>query len=188
MESRGDMKQGDDGGFGPGGDAQAATGQLVPLSGTVKWFDMLRGYGFLVPDDGNGDVLMHYSRMDGVQARSLVPGARVSALVREGERGRQAMSLLEIQPGTAEVRPPAAAPEAALADGFEPVQVRWFNRAKGFGFLLCADGFTQAFVHMETVRRAGYGGLEPAQQLAARIESGPRGAVAVELAAVPARD
>jgi CspA family cold shock protein len=179
------MKQGTEDSVGLGSGEVLAVGPLVTLSGAVKWFDMLRGYGFFVPDDSDGDVLLHYSLIDGDGARALVPGARVTALVRQGPRGRQAVSLVSVEPGETPVPETvlAAWPEGPLPDGFEPVQVRWFNRAKGYGFLLRADGFTQAFVHMETVRRAGHEILEPGQRLGARIESGPRGALAVELLA-----
>ncbi|MFN3592560.1 MAG: cold-shock protein [Thermaurantiacus sp.] len=179
------MKQGAEDSVGLGSGEVPAASPLVTLSGVVKWFDMLRGYGFFVPEDAEGDVLLHYSLLDGDGARALVPGARVTALVREGSRGRQAVSLVAVEPVETAVaeRLPSLAPEGPLPDGFEPVQVRWFNRAKGYGFLLLADGFTQAFVHMETVRRAGHEILEPGQRLGARIENGPRGALAVELLA-----
>lgn len=178
------MKQAAEDSVGLGSGEAQATAPLATLSGAVKWFDMLRGYGFFVPDDGAGDVLLHYSLLDGDGARALVPGARVTALVREGPRGRQAVSIIAVVPvETGEAEPDSLPPLGPLPEGFEPVQVRWFNRAKGYGFLLLADGFTQAFVHMETVRRAGYDMLEPGQRLVARIETGPRGALAVELLA-----
>jgi len=162
-------------------DREPAEGdQPEPLVGTVKWFDMLRGYGFLEAEDAGGDILLHHSHTNSDGVRALRPGTRVRALVRNGPRGRHAVSILAIEASPAPS--PAPGPEPGdVPDGFEPVQVRWFNRAKGYGFLLLADGVTQAFVHMETVRRAGHAMLFPGQRLAARIEAGARGALAVEL-------
>ena len=81
---------------------------------------------------------------------------------------------------------PLAAAAQDRAGDFEPVQVRWFNRAKGYGFLLRDDGVTQVFVHMETVRRAGLENLLPGQDLFARVYDGPKGALAVKLQAAGA--
>ncbi len=168
------------------GEADLGAGEARPalsLTGTLKWFDMLRGYGFFLPDDGGGDVLIHYSIADSATVRALQPGARVTALVRDGARGRQAVTLLSVEPAGEMPGPPPA--PVGLPDplpaGFQPAQVRWFNRARGYGFLLLEDGYTQAFVHMETVRRAGYETLQPGQPLAARVETGPKGVLAVEI-------
>ncbi len=167
-----------------------AASEDAQISGRVKWFDVVKGYGFVTTDDDGGDVLVHYNLLSRHGRKSLPEGTWVTALVRQGPRGRQASDLIEIDLSKA-VGPDLdravqrssnrTDPLDFLDDAgdFEPVQVRWFNRAKGYGFLLRADGVTQIFVHMETVRRGGFETLLPGQDLVARVHDGPRGALAV---------
>jgi CspA family cold shock protein len=167
---------------------------LVRLTGTMKWFDATRGFGFLVSDEAEGDILVHFSVLKEHDRRSLPEGAIVECLVAEQERGLQARKVLSIDLTNAVVpEPPRSSPSgggdrvdpAALveeAGAFEPVQVKWFNRLKGYGFLVRAeDDGEDIFIHMETVRRGGLTDLVPDQMLRARIASGPKGPLAVEV-------
>ena len=73
----------------------------------------------------------------------------------------------------------------ALADAagpFEPVEVKWFNRVKGYGFVnRVEDPDSDIFVHMESVRTAEIADLQPGDRLEARIAEGRKGLTAVEL-------
>jgi CspA family cold shock protein len=169
---------------------------LIRLTGTMKWFDATRGFGFLVSDEVKGDVLVHFSILKEHDRRSLPEGAVVECLVAEQERGLQARKVLSIDLSQAVIpepqRPSAGSsgeridPSALLdqAGEFEPVRVKWFNRLKGYGFLVreTEDG-QDIFVHMETVRRGGLTDLSPDQPLQARIAAGRKGPLAVEVEA-----
>ena len=112
---------------------------LVEIAGRVKWFDAAKGYGFIVPDSGEADVLIHVTvlRRDGFSI--LHEGARVVAEAQRRERGLQVfrvISITEPDLSSASQLPPARTrTQASSVGAFEIVIVKWFNRARGFGFL-----------------------------------------------------
>src|SRR3954468_7851982 len=128
------------------GEGKGAPGEegLLHITGTMKWFDATRGFGFLVSDDVPGDVLVHFSILKEHDRRSLPEGAIVECLVAEQERGLQARKVLSIDLGQAAAQDPprttaAGAPRERVdpsalieqAGDFELVRVKWFNRLKG---------------------------------------------------------
>ena len=112
---------------------------LTEVGGGVKWFDAAKGYGFIVPDNGEADILIHVTvlRRDGFSA--LREGARVVAEAHRRERGLQVFKVLSIvepdQSATSELPPARTRAQANSVGAFEIVIVKWFNRSRGFGFV-----------------------------------------------------
>jgi cold shock protein len=167
----------------------------LPFAGPVKWFDATRGFGFVVDDDFDGDILIHFSVLKEHGRRSVPEGATISGIAARQQRGYQARAIAAIDLSTALPIPPRPAHDgpvrsdrSALAESageYEPVEVKWFNRVKGYGFLVRAGAVEanpeDVFVHMETVRQGLIADLEPGQVIEARIASSKKGLTAIEV-------
>src|SRR5438067_10736585 len=176
-------------------DERSGPAEMTPIVGRVKWFDATRGFGFLVSDDIDGDVLLHFSVLREHGRRSVPEGAVIECVPVRLDRGLQAKRVLSIDTSAAlpqqlrsSIPSGERADRKALADSagaFEPVEVKWFNRVRGYGFLKRPDevGGEDVFVHMETVRISHLPELQPGQHVEARIAPSGKGLTAVELRA-----
>jgi CspA family cold shock protein len=157
---------------------------LIELTGVIKWFDVAKGFGFIVPDNGMPDILLHVSclRRDGFQA--AYEGARVVVEVLQRQKGLQAFRVVSMDDSTA-IHPAQMPPRTHVVvtptSGLERAQVKWFNRLRGFGFLTRGEGTPDIFVHMETLRRFGIAELRPGQTVLVRFGPGPKGLMAAEV-------
>jgi len=65
-------------------------------TGTVKWFNDAKGYGFITPDEGGKDVFVHHSSIQGNGFKTLAEGARVEFETRQGQKGPEAANVTTI--------------------------------------------------------------------------------------------
>jgi CspA family cold shock protein len=158
---------------------------VIELSGKIKWFDVAKGFGFIVPDNGMPDILLHVTclRRDGYQ--TAYEGARVVAEVLNRPRGMQALRILSMDESTAvhpsQMPPPRTHVQVVPESGLERAVVKWFNRIKGYGFVTRGEGTEDIFVHMEILRRYGVAELRPGQVVFVRFGNGPKGLMAAEV-------
>jgi cold shock protein len=159
--------------------------RVIEMAGVIKWFDVAKGYGFIIPDNGMADVLVHVTvlRRDGFQ--TAYEGARVVCEVLARPKGLQVFRVISMDESTAihpaQMPPPRTHVTVTPTSGLERAQVKWFNRLRGFGFLTRGEGTPDIFVHMETLRRFGMTELRPGQFLLVRYGPGPKGLMAAEV-------
>lgn len=164
--------------------AEGSEQDAETVRGTLKWFDAVKGYGFIVPEDGSDDILLHYSVLREIGQRSLPEGTGVCCTVVERPKGKQAAQVLEVDTSCAQ---PAKPDGARRHQGVEPegdfvsVTVKWFNRSRGYGFVTRGEGTQDIFVHAETLRQFGLVNLQPGQPLEVRVGNTAKGPQVAEI-------
>ena len=164
------------------GDADTVV-NFVEIPGVVKWFDANKGYGFVIPDNGMPDILLHVACLRRGGFQIAYEGARVVVEVLQRKRGLQAYRLISMDESNAKLPRASSRPRDHIrpTSGIERAQVKWIDRLRGFGFLTRGEGAPDIFVHMETLRRFGVTELQPGQFVQVRFGEGAKGLTAAEV-------
>jgi CspA family cold shock protein len=167
------------GGFSPG----IAVGNAT---GTVKFFNAQKGFGFVVRDDGGEDVFVHISAVEQIGLRELAEGQKLSFTLTD-RNGRISATDLVIEGEIVEPKARSFEDRPARtggAGGFDRQPsdgtryqgtVKFFNGQKGFGFIQRDDGAPDAFVHISAVERSGMHDLAEGQRVSFELEMDRRG-------------
>jgi len=170
-------------------DSSDAAEDAFEVTGVVKWFDSVKGYGFIIPSDGSsGDILLHLSCLKESGHDVAHEGATVVCKAVRRSKGLQALQVIQMDNSTAvslahdgNGRDHDAAPHVVASSDFERATVKWFNRAKGYGFVTQGEDKADIFVHMEVLRNSGMRELIPGQRVQVRYGQGPKGLSVAEI-------
>jgi cold shock protein len=162
------------------------TKAMPVVHGQVKWFDPVKGFGFIVGEGSSSDILLHANVLRNYGQSSIADGAKISVRVQETTRGVQAVEVVSVEPPAAGSFPltedaGAATPELIAAQPLEPARVKWFDKGKGFGFANVFGSGDDVFIHVEVLRASGFADLQPGEAVCLRIIDGKRGRMAVQV-------
>ncbi len=154
--------------------------------GRVKWFDPVKGFGFVISEEGGPDILLHANVLRNFGQSSVADNASVDIEVQDTERGCQAVEVHAVHPPEDNMTAGLADfddidPEVIRAAVLQPARVKWFDKGKGFGFANTFGSEEDVFVHIEVLRRSGLADLQPGEALAIRVIDGKRGRMATEV-------
>jgi CspA family cold shock protein len=182
------------------GAAPVATGPTVDA--VVKWFKADKGYGFVELANGQGDAFLHANALHASGHESVPSGAKLKVIVGAGAKGAQVTRVMEVD--TAGVverparsfegggmgggmggdrggpRPRRVAPDPSTAVSVSG-KVKWFDDAKGFGFVASDDGGKDVFVHISVLGPSGISHLAEGQPVNMRVVDTPKGREAISL-------
>lgn len=162
---------------------------LQVVRGRVKWFDPVKGFGFVVAEGIESDILLHANVLRNFGQGSVADGSGITVRVQLTGRGAQAIDVLEIEPPV--VQHVHAHPDDGLpmvpgdlaALPLEPARVKWFDKGKGFGFANIFGRNEDVFIHVEVLRSSGFADLATGEAVCLRVVEGRRGRMAAQVMA-----
>ena len=152
-----------------------------PVSGVVKWFSPEKGFGFVELSDGSGDAFLHGTLLAQVGIGAVQPGETLKVRVGPGHKGPHVTEVLSVDSSTAPpVAPRRSSHRSATSYGpdtavEETGRVKWFNTAKGYGFITRDTSAEDVFVHISALERSGLTGLAEGDRVIVGVVEGRKG-------------
>ena len=153
----------------------------VTVDAAVKWFNATKGYGFVELSDGRGDAFLHLKTLREIGRQTLPSGAKVRVVARAGSRGAEVVRVVEVDTGSAVERSSRRSTVDPSAAFDLTGKVKWFDDARGFGFIASDDFGRDVFIHSTTLGAAGVRGLIEGQQVSMRVVETAKGREAIEI-------
>lgn len=159
---------------------------MLVLHGRVKWFDPVKGFGFILSEETGSDVLLHANVLRNFGQSTVADGAEITVKVQETQRGVQAVEVVSISlpEGTGFLMAGESnsfTAEEIAACPIEPARVKWFDKGKGFGFANVFGKSEDVFVHIEVLRMSGFADLAAGEAICLKIIEGKRGRMAAQV-------
>ncbi|HUK60598.1 MAG TPA: cold shock domain-containing protein [Stellaceae bacterium] len=167
-----------------------------PTRAKVKWFNGEKGFGFVELSDGTGDAFLHLSVLQRAGQGPVQPGTSLLVRVSQGQKGAQVAEVMEVDASTAQAAPARSfgggggggggpRPPRRERDMGATVEMRgtvkWFNAAKGFGFVVVPEGGKDVFIHVSVLEQGGIGNLAEGQAVVMQVAQGMKGPEAVSI-------
>lgn len=147
------------------------------VTAVVKWFNPTKGFGFVQPGDGSPDAFMHVSVVTRAGHRSLPQGATIVCDLCAGPKGPQVAAVHRVE---SMPEMPIAPAHDDAGGGVSEVEgtVKFYNRDKGFGFVVPDDGGKDVFISARILERAGMENIATDQRVRIAVRMGHKGPMA----------
>lgn len=143
------------------------------ITAEVKWFNAVKGFGFVQPSDGSPDAFMHISVVERAGHQQMPQGCVIVCDLSSGQKGLQVAAIHSVE-SVPEEPPPPVDSDAYQIDG----TVKFYSGAKGFGFVVPDDSSKDVFVSARLLERVGIQKIEPDQRVRMMVHTSEKGPTA----------
>ena len=151
----------------------------------LKWFNVQKGFGFVVPEDKSFDAFLHITTLQRAGVKSLGEGAYLLCHIERGKKGAQITEIVKLldegtQPETIQGESSDRGKRCDGALSQLRGVVKWYKPDKGFGFVIADDGLKEVFLHKDCLQRHGLETIDPGTSIIMTVRATPKGREVVD--------